>query len=1687
MNFTTHNAQHTVNLKHNKLLLYLLLLLPFFVGFSQNINPINLSPGGVLETVFDQYGKQYYLSDLMIDDSNTPNTTYKTSLLTCSSTSYFNLYFEDGSGMETVTDPVQNATNSARRAVVCKVFEDISNFINSPLSNPGNTTKVNIWVRNINNVLTSPNGVLGLATSFYNLPSNTTKGGIADGEIWKTIHLGKDSYTNVAAPLSMTSTTSTLPGVFYHGMLALNFNTNNSIPISWCTTLTAPAPNGQYDLYSVVLHEVTHALGFVSLLDQNGKSKMGVNYKYYSRYDTFLKNNASTLPIIKTSSTLSGWYDNAFNTSLSTTVLRPNCTLTNFENTSTSSDTTLCNDALKYVGSTTASVYTPTCYESGSSFSHFEDQLYPTCASPYGNNNYFVMSNAQSASATNNTKRYLKPEEKAVLCDIGYSVKSSFGSSSVALTSTTFGPFNYSSGACGGITVAGINDGLNTSTSSYSFQGNVSSTPNITISGILSNDINATGFEGLEDLTASSTTYSVSTTSGSISTTITFGSTVAGVHLLRYVPTNGTQKGNITYIYVYVKELPATATANTCVPNSTICNLVRNGDFEQYSSLPTGISSATLKQISKVCGWNDAIINGTADYYRTNATVSTVQIPCNNRGSQACNTGGSGYIGLVYSSPGGVNNSESVYSQLSSPLVAGATYQLSFDISLADGNSSFGYGMQAFLSPTLLSVPISGNSVPTGVTILNETPSTVHSNFNGWDTVTFTYTATGGEQYIYLGGLQDVVATPLTPAPTVPGCIYNNYNGFSPSMKYSYYYLDNVKLIPTNGAVFNIPDSICSTGSISNLTDYLSSVVTNGVFSGPGVSYNTTTNIYSFNASMAGTGVKTISYTFTNNLNCSITLYDTINVLSVPITPTFASIPANICKMGAAPTLPTTSDNGITGTWSPSVVNTTVVGTFSFTFTPTPGLSCATLITRSIVIKKPTVPSFKSISDFLMNDGLVCEGSTSVPALPPVSTNGIPGTWSPSAINTSASGNYLFTPSLGQCASSTNIGILVLLNNAFVANSDTFVVTSGATSVTTGSVLTNDTYNGGSIPNFFPAGMTWGVVPVGTSPTSYITFNASTGVYTVAPNTPSGTYVFQYNITTNCYVGPTVTATIIVTPISTPVRLAFQFCYKNNGISSTLSIGGYGSLYEGSTINGLPIAPGTATITITSTPLPPITINNNDGTFTIAAGIFPQTINFNYSITCNGSTSASIRCDLSISSTLYAIDDNVAFNANGSGTYNVLSNDMYLSDCINNTIITPTTSNVTVMQVGSPNAYYSINTSNGNINVIGFNTPPPGTYVLSYQICDIIYPSICQTATVSITVPSSFAPTTNSTTSISKIIPPSNTNKDAISKTANNAINIPDPHFKAMLLAADVNNNIAETGPLNNLGSVKIDTNNDGEIQVSEVQNITYLLLLNSQISDLTGIEYFTNLIYLNIGQNSITTLDLSQLTQLVRLGCFQNNINSLNLNTLTHLQQLGCQQNQITSLNFSNNPELTTVYCGNNQISSLDFSANPLFNELGCRNNLLTSLNIKNDTTQLFGAQTLYNECWTGNPNLTTICADDTELPALQNFMSACGVNTSGMVINSSCSMANDEFMTDGVGVYPNPSNGVFEVEFAHGIVEKTSIVIYNVLGQEVKSLDCARDDKTMKVDLSDYPSGVYLVKIANGDVVLEKRILKK
>lgn len=161
----------------------------------------------------------------------------------------------------------------------------------------------------------------------------------------------------------------------------------------------------------------------------------------------------------------------------------------------------------------------------------------------------------------------------------------------------------------------------------------------------------------------------------------------------------------------------------------------------------------------------------------------------------------------------------------------------------------------------------------------------------------------------------------------------------------------------------------------------------------------------------------TTVYTFTPATGqCASPTTLTISV-NPAVTPSFTAVNP-ICSGDNLAALPTTSNNGITGNWSPALDNT---ATTTYTFAPDPG-QCASTATIIITVNQPEIPVFAEVTP-------ICSGA-SLNALSTTSNNGITGTWSP-ALNNTATTTYTFTPTDGQCASATTLTITVLPNPDF--------------------------------------------------------------------------------------------------------------------------------------------------------------------------------------------------------------------------------------------------------------------------------------------------------------------------------------------------------------------------------------------------------------------------------------------------------------------------------------------------------------------------------------------------------------------------------------------------------------------------------------------------------------------------------
>ena len=229
-------------------------------------------------------------------------------------------------------------------------------------------------------------------------------------------------------------------------------------------------------------------------------------------------------------------------------------------------------------------------------------------------------------------------------------------------------------------------------------------------------------------------------------------------------------------------------------------------------------------------------------------------------------------------------------------------------------------------------------------------------------------------------------------------------------------------------------------------------------------------------------------------------------------------------------------------------------------------------------------------------------------------------------------------------------------------------------------------------------------------------------------------------------------------------------------------------------------------------------------------------------------------------------------------------------------------------------------------------------------------------------------------------------------------VNIPNANFKAKLLSANSSNQIASTQtPVGVNGTVttynSIDTNSDGEIQVTEAILIKYLNIDNSGITNLEGIISFTNLQVLNFRDNLLTSFNVSPLINLKFLRCENNLLASIDVTSLTNLQILACNNNLLSNLNVSNCTNLQYLYCSFNQLTSLNISNLNNLIILACSDNQLTSLNIKNGVN--FNQQNLY---FNNNPSLQYICADEGEISFVQNLVNQAGYSATCQV-NSYCS----------------------------------------------------------------------------------------
>ena len=198
------------------------------------------------------------------------------------------------------------------------------------------------------------------------------------------------------------------------------------------------------------------------------------------------------------------------------------------------------------------------------------------------------------------------------------------------------------------------------------------------------------------------------------------------------------------------------------------------------------------------------------------------------------------------------------------------------------------------------------------------------------------------------------------------------------------------------------------------------------------------------------------------------------------------------------------------------------------------------------------------------------------------------------------------------------------------------------------------------------------------------------------------------------------------------------------------------------------------------------------------------------------------------------------------------------------------------------------------------------------------------------------------------------------------------------------------------------DADHDNCFSPREIANAKGILCDNKEISNLKGIEFFTEiwelyccydnlktidlshnkkLSYLNCHHNKLEELDVSGLPLLKTFYCGHNELQSIDVSKNETLKDFDCQDNHLDTLDVSQNKELVKLGCGSNNLTELDVSENKKLKTLGLYENKLRNLNLGNQTELEWlscGKNPLSVLDVSANTNLETLLVPETNLTEL-------------------------------------------------------------------------------------------------------------
>ena len=283
--------------------------------------------------------------------------------------------------------------------------------------------------------------------------------------------------------------------------------------------------------------------------------------------------------------------------------------------------------------------------------------------------------------------------------------------------------------------------------------------------------------------------------------------------------------------------------------------------------------------------------------------------------------------------------------------------------------------------------------------------------------------------------------------------------------------------------------------------------------------------------------------------------------------------------------------------------------------------------------------------------------------------------------------------------------------NEIEALDDTFENVNGATgAITAGNPYSNDTLNGSAVD---PADITGSVVTPAAPMTPGApvpTMDTDTGVVSVPPGTPAGTYTIEYEICENTVPGNCATGTITVVVDAAPIEtLADEF----DLIDSTDGDPAAGNAYDNDTLNGIAVDPADITGTVITAAIPvspgaPVPVLDTDtGNVSVASGTPAGTYTIEYEIceNLNPGNCSPNTITIIVDPPLAGVSGIVFLDADGDETYDQEEEDL-LRDWI--VEVRDAEGNLAATVRTDDNGFYSVEDLSLGIYEISFRNPVNG-------------------------------------------------------------------------------------------------------------------------------------------------------------------------------------------------------------------------------------------------------------------------------------------------------------------------------------------------------------------------------------------